>query len=34
MTEVEENKRSVENLWNNYIDENPNNKNTYFLLFL
>ena len=27
MTEVEENKRSVENLWNNYIDENPNNKN-------
>ena len=27
MTEVEENKRSIEILWNNYIDENPENKN-------
>jgi uncharacterized protein YhfF len=27
MTQVEENKRSIEILWNNYIDENPENKN-------
>ena len=27
MTEVEENKRSIEILWNNYIDENPEKKN-------